>query len=129
MYFDCMKSNIECCCNCIPKPVESVLSCRPELEDPIKNLTLRDFVRKVAEMDSKEGKLQSNFVIEEFAELIIEMARTYRPDKTNKKKIFDEACDVLATTFVVLYSLGVDEDVVRERIKSKYRLTLDKGGE
>lgn len=105
--------------------LKGIWSRKLNTDNGIKRQTLRDLVKQVAEMDSKDGCLRSNFVIEECAELIVEMARTYRKDKTSTTKIFGEACDVLATTFVVLYSLGCNEDDVRERIKMKYRSALE----
>ena len=107
-----------------PKAIPTFINnCRNEIP-PTKEFTLRELVSEVAKMDSENGRLQSNFVIEECAELIIEMARTYRDGKTTDLKIFEEACDVLATTFVLLYSLGVNEDEVRDTIKYKYKKAL-----
>lgn len=111
-----------------PTPVPSILTCGGILEEK-KEPTFRELVAKVAEMDSVDGYLKSNFVIEECAELIVEMARTYRENKTTNEKIFGEACDVLATTFVVLYSLGYNEDEVRECIKFKYKRALELNAE
>lgn len=93
----------------------------PEQKKPV-----IDLIKQVSEMDSKNGKLQSNFVIEECAELIAEMANTYREGKANTDRIIDEACDVLTTVFVLLYSLGVSREYVRNRIEYKCRRALSK---
>lgn len=114
----------QCCCGGPYIPTHLPESEQKTITNP-KEPTVRELITKVAEMDSKDGSLQSNFVIEECAELIIEMARTYRPDKTNEEKIFDEACDALATIFVVLYHLNYNEDEVRERIRLKYKRCLE----
>lgn len=106
----------QCCCDRAYNPKHIV-----ELKEP----TVRELIAKVAEMDSKDGSLRLNFAIEECAELILEMVRTYRPNKTNNEKIFGEACDALATIFVVLYHLNYNEDEVRERIRTKYKKALE----
>lgn len=79
--------------------------------------TIRDLIKQVSEMDSEAGTLRSNFVIEECAELIVEMANTYRPEKACREKIFKEACDVLTTVFVLLYSYGFEDNEVRKQIE------------
>lgn len=94
--------------------------------EPEQKKPTMDLIKRVSEMDSKNGILQSNFVIEECAELIAEMANTYRPGKADYDRIIDEACDVLTTVFVLLYSLGVKPDYVRSRIEYKCERALEK---
>lgn len=90
-----------------------------------KEPTLRELIKKVSEKDSIDGTLPSNFVIEECAELITEMANTYRPGKSDKARIFKEACDVLTTVFVLLYSYGFKEDDVKQSIIDNCKHVLE----
>lgn len=101
-----------------------------ELEEDVcsryKSCSTVDLIEKVCDMDSKNGRVRSNFVIEECAELIAEMANTYREGKENVDKIIDEACDVLTTVFVLLYSYGVSGGYVKSRIDYKCIRALNK---
>ena len=77
--------------------------------------TLRIAITAVSAMDSKSGVGQDTYVIEECSELIKELTKKRRGNG-NDSAIVDEACDVLTTVLVLLYDLGVSEQLVLENI-------------
>ena len=80
--------------------------------------SLRSLIKGVSDMDDDSKVSQSIYVIEECSELIKELTKRQR-GKSDESKIFDEACDVLTTVFVLLHRMGVSEDRVKDQIMYK----------
>lgn len=90
------------CCDYYPRPDDS----------------LEKAVKAISEMDVQSGVSQSVYVIEECSELIKELTKKQR-GKGSEKDILAEACDVLTTTFVLLFHYGVTKDYVKNQILYK----------
>lgn len=97
------------CCDYYPRPDDS----------------LKTALKAVSEMNTKGGIPQGLHVLEECSELIKEFTKKGR-GKSNDQDIIAEACDVLASTFVMLEQYGVTEEFVRERILYKYNRALER---
>ena len=87
-----------------------------------------DLIDAVGRMDNSSGVPQDIYVMEECSELIKELTKKQR-GKGDQEKIFDEACDVLVTVFVMLRCSGVSGDDVRSRIMYKCRRALARHAE
>lgn len=98
----------------------------------IPDMSMQELIAEVSKIDSNVETSQSIYVIEECAELIDELSKLIkaltkeaRTDASvNLYPLFDEACDVLTTVFVMLYSRGFDEKAVEEQIKAKCKRTI-----
>ena len=88
-------------------------------------LSLKDLIKAVSNMDSNSGVSQSIYVIEECSELIKELMKKERR-KENKTNIINEACDVLTMVFVLLDQYGVSEAYIKEQISFKCKRALDR---
>lgn len=95
-----------------------------ELEN-IEENSLKKFITSICDINATSGVPESVYVIEECSELIKELTKKER-GKGDDTKIFDEACDVLATIFVLLYQLESTESKVKEQIISKYERCINR---
>lgn len=89
----------------------------------IKDELMRNAIAAMAQMDNTSGLNQSVIVVEECSELIKELMKKERK-KGNNQLIIEEACDVLAAVFVLLYQYGASEDNIRSNIFHKYNRAL-----
>lgn len=97
------------CCDYYPRPDDS----------------LEKTIKAVSQMNTNGGIPQGLHVLEECSELIKEFTKKAR-GKGSDKDIIAEACDVLASTFVMLEQYGVTKEFVRERILYKYNRALER---
>lgn len=76
-------------------------------------------------MNTSSGVSRNVYVAEECSELIKELMKQQR-GKGSEKDIFDEACDVLTTIFVLLTQYGASRSFIREQILYKCNRALER---
>lgn len=96
-----------------------------------KSESLKDLIAEVAKIDASSSVDQRTYIIEECSELIRElsdMIKALTKEKRGKGgadyKVFEEACDVVATIFIMLYQREITWGLVEDQIKSKYKKVL-----
>lgn len=82
-------------------------------------------LQAIVRINREIGIPQSLYVTEECSELIKAFTKKIRKKGTDTE-IIEEACDVLATIFVLLTELKVSKIQVRNNIVSKYQRQLDR---
>jgi phosphoribosyl-ATP pyrophosphohydrolase len=76
-------------------------------------------ILKVSNENKKSLIPQEVYVTEECSELIKAISKISR-QKGSEENLFDESCDVIAATMVMLYQHYHSEKEVTDRIKEKY---------
>lgn len=79
---------------------------------------LKEYLDKLIEVNRQSGIPQTVYVEEECSELLREICKKKR-NKDNH--IVEEACDVLAAIFGLLYQYNIPKEYVRNYILSKYK--------
>ena len=98
----------------------------------IDNSTL-ELISEVSKMDTTSGVSQNIYIIEECSELIKELSdmikiltKNERHKDDIEKNIFEEACDVLTTIFVMFHRKGIEPCLVKDQIERNCKNALQR---
>lgn len=85
--------------------------------------TVYDLMDEVYKINTENGPGQEVYVIEECSELIKELCKDRRR-KGDDSKIFEEACDVLLTTYIMVKGMNRTDEEINKMMRLKLKKAI-----